>query len=206
MPRGRKTPWTVEEEDLDRLRSLYIRTSLGTGYYHVRNGRELVTIGKPGYAGTDAALEEEIRSRYLAGFPRVEIKGHAVFRTDLPTELHVTAQIPGKGQIIASAKGAAVQKATGSPLLRSCVRPSNIVRIYGIVRNCFPDNIAVYRGIARITIMHILLRYLRITKIYITVFHISGDIDLRIYCRSVMQFNTVIIAIVGRYRCSGTRA
>ena len=113
---GRKTPWTVEEEDLDRLRSLYIRTSLGTGYYHVRNGRELVTIGKPGYAGTDAALEEEIRSRYLAGFPRVEIKGHAVFRTDLPAELHVTAQIPGKGQVSASAKGAAVQKATGRPL------------------------------------------------------------------------------------------
>ena len=113
---GRKTPWTVEEEDLERLRSLYIRTSLGTGYYHMRNGRELVTIGKPGYAGTDAALEEEIRSRYLGGFPRVEIKGQAVFRTDRPAELHVTAQRPGKREVSAFVTGAVVQKATGRPL------------------------------------------------------------------------------------------
>ena len=116
MEEGRKTPWTVEEEDLDRLRSLYIRTSLGTGYYHMRNGRELVTIGKPGYAGTDAALEEEIRSRYLAGFPRVEIKGQAVFRADRPAELHVTAQRPGKGEVSVSVTGAEVQKATGRPM------------------------------------------------------------------------------------------
>ena len=113
---GRKTPWAVEEKDLEKLRSLYIRTSLGTGYYHKRNGRELVTIGKPGYAGTDAALEEEISSTYLSGFPRVEIKGRAVFRTDRPAELHVTAQRPGKGEVTASVTGAVVQKATGRPL------------------------------------------------------------------------------------------
>ena len=91
MESGRKTPWTVEEEDLEKLRALYIRTSLGTGYYHVRNGRDLVTIGKPGYAGTDAALEEEIRRLYLGGFPRVEIRGRAVFRTGQPAQLQVFA-------------------------------------------------------------------------------------------------------------------
>ena len=140
MESGRKTPWTVEEKDLDKLRALYIRTSLGTGYYHVRNGRDLVTIGKPGYAGTDTALEEEIRRLYLGGFPRVEIRGRAVFRTGRPAQLQVFANAaagngadrepaghaPGAaGQrsaedpVQVTVRGAVVQKASGRPLEKS---------------------------------------------------------------------------------------
>ncbi len=115
MEEGRKTPWTVEESDLEKLRSLYIRTSLGTGYYHARNGRELVTIGKPGYAGTDAALEEEISEKYLRGFPRLEIRGRAAFHTDEPAELEVTLERDGTA-IVANSKGAMVQKASGRPM------------------------------------------------------------------------------------------
>ena len=140
MESGRKTPWTVEEKDLDKLRALYIRTSLGTGYYHVRNDRDLVTIGKPGYAGTDTALEEEIRRLYLGGFPRVEIRGRAVFRTGRPAQLQVFANAaagngadrepaghaPGAaGQrsaedpVQVTVRGAVVQKASGRPLEKS---------------------------------------------------------------------------------------
>ena len=140
MESGRKTPWTVEEKDLDKLRALYIRTSLGTGYYHVRNGRDLVTIGKPGYAGTDTALEEEIRRLYLGGFPRVEIRGRAVFRTGRPAQLQVFANAAagngadrepaghapgaaGQGSaedpVQVTVRGAVVQKASGRPLEKS---------------------------------------------------------------------------------------
>ena len=91
MEAGRPTPWTVEEEDLERLRRLYIRTELGTGYYHTRNGRSLVTIGKPGYAGTDAALEEEIRKLYLGSLPKRPVTGRARFRIGEPAILEVSA-------------------------------------------------------------------------------------------------------------------
>ena len=113
MEAGRPGPWQVEEEDLEKLRSLYIRTDLGTGYYHQRNGRELVTIGKPGYAGTDAALEEEIRRSYLTGLPSIEVTGKASFRTGEPAALEVRA-----GQVQAKAMGAVVQPARGRPLDR----------------------------------------------------------------------------------------
>ena len=120
MESGRKTPWTVEEKDLDKLRALYIRTSLGTGYYHVRNGRDLVTIGKPGYAGTDIALEEEIRRLYLGGFPRVEIRGRAVFRTGRPAQLQVFANAAaGNGadrEPAGHAPGAAGQRSAEDPV------------------------------------------------------------------------------------------
>ena len=130
MESGRKTPWTVEEKDLDKLRALYIRTSLGTGYYHVRNGRDLVTIGKPGYAGTDTALEEEIRRLYLGGFPRVEIRGRAVFRTGQPAQLQVFANAAaGNGadrEPAGHAPGAAGQRSAEDPVqvtARSAVSP-----------------------------------------------------------------------------------
>ena len=113
MEAGRPGPWQVEGEDLEKLRSLYIRTDLGTGYYHQRNGRELVTIGKPGYAGTDAALEEEIRRSFLTGLPSIEVKGKASFRTGEPAALEVRA-----GQVQAKAMGAVVQPARGRPLDR----------------------------------------------------------------------------------------
>ncbi len=113
MEAGRPGPWQVEREDLEKLRALYIRTDLGTGYYHQRNGRELVTIGKPGYAGTDAALEEEIRRSFLTGLPSIEVKGKASFRTGEPAALEVRA-----GQVRAKAMGAVVQPARGRPLDR----------------------------------------------------------------------------------------
>ena len=132
---GRPTAWKVEEADLDRLRSLYIRTELGTGYYHVKNGRNLVTIGKPGYAGTDAALEEEIRRQYLGRLPARTITGKAVFRTGEPARLTVFSgdsssgdlckgrnNSEGSDKICADVIGPLVQTATGSPLTEEGLR------------------------------------------------------------------------------------
>ena len=124
---GRPAPWKVEEEDLDMLRSLYIRTELGTGYYHAKNGRNLVTIGKPGYAGTDAALEEQIRRQYLGRLPSRPVTGRAVFRTGEPARLTValSADVPGvsaASRAEAQARGAVVQPASGSPMTEDGLR------------------------------------------------------------------------------------
>ena len=121
---GRREPWRVEEEDLKKLHALYIRTSLGTGYYHAKNGRNLVTIGKPGYAGTDPGLEKEIRQKYLSGLPRKQIAGRAVFRIGEPARLFVRTEeaAEGAGRQSASCEGPVVQAAEGRPLEPEAIR------------------------------------------------------------------------------------
>ena len=111
MQEGRPGSWKVDEKDLDDLRSLYIRTELGTGYYHARNGRSLLTIGKPGYAGTDSALEEEIGRKYLQGLPKRGISGRAVFRIGEPARMFVDC-----AGVSVSAEGALVQASSARPL------------------------------------------------------------------------------------------
>ena len=88
---GRKTPWKVEAEDLRRLKSLYLRTDLSTGYYYKRNGRDLLTITEPGYAGTDDSLLAEIEQKYLKDLPKREITGKAVLIPGEPARLTVCA-------------------------------------------------------------------------------------------------------------------
>ena len=104
---GRKTPWKVEAEDMRRLRSLYLRTDLSTGYYYKRNGRELLTITEPGYAGTDDSLLAEIEQKYLKDLPKREITGRAVFVPGEPARLTVCAAgLPGNnGSVCAGMQG-----------------------------------------------------------------------------------------------------
>lgn len=115
---GRKTPWKVSREDMRRLRSLYLRSELSTGYYYKRNGKELLTIGKPGYTGTDDRLLEEIEKEYLQGLPRREIRGRAVFTPGENARLEVFAEdLSGDGKVIsAEALGEPVQPAQKRPM------------------------------------------------------------------------------------------
>lgn len=57
--------YRVEPEDMDRLRRLYIRSEIQTGYYERHNGKEMITLEKPGYEGCDEALLTEIRGKYI---------------------------------------------------------------------------------------------------------------------------------------------
>ena len=131
---GRQTPWAVEEADLDMLRHLYIRTGLGTGYYRTRNGRDLITIGRPGYAGTDEALEEKIRRKYLTGLPRVAVEGRAVFRIGEPARLRVRLQsgtaVRGISDPASAASSAALEiLVTGAPVQQASGRPMDTAEL-----------------------------------------------------------------------------
>lgn len=57
--------YRVTKEDMDMLRSLYIRSEIQTGYYERHNGREMITLHKPGYAGSDQRLLEQIAAQYI---------------------------------------------------------------------------------------------------------------------------------------------
>ena len=41
----------VSEKDMHMLSSLYIRSEISGGYYYRHNGKEMVTLKQPGYAG-----------------------------------------------------------------------------------------------------------------------------------------------------------
>lgn len=62
----------VEAKDLEKLRSLYIRSELQDGYYFRHNGKEMVTLKQPGYAGNDEALLGRIREKYLEQAPKLQ--------------------------------------------------------------------------------------------------------------------------------------
>ena len=115
---GRRTPWKVSQEDMKKLRALYLRSDLSTGYYYRRNGRELLTIGKPGYAGTDDALLEEIEEKYLREALKKEIRGKARFVPGERAVLEVSADDPsGSGRLItAQVYGETVQPARKRPM------------------------------------------------------------------------------------------
>ena len=115
---GRKKPWKIAAEDMRRLRSLYLRTDLSTGYYYKRNGKELLTIGKPGYAGTDEELLAQIEEKYLSGLPKRVISGSAVLVPGMKARLTVTApDLTGSGEdVTAAAAGEVVQPAQKRPL------------------------------------------------------------------------------------------
>ena len=57
--------YRVRDVDMDKLRKLYIRTEIQTGYYERMNGSEMVTLEEPGYLSVDEALFQEIADKYL---------------------------------------------------------------------------------------------------------------------------------------------
>lgn len=57
--------YRVEPGDMDKLRGLYIRSEIQTGYYERHNGKEMITLSKPGYIGNDESVLAQIRTDYL---------------------------------------------------------------------------------------------------------------------------------------------
>lgn len=66
--------FSVEEKDRRLLSDLYIRSETGTGYYHKRNGRDMLTLQKPGYHEVDPALLAKLRERYIRELPKKGVR------------------------------------------------------------------------------------------------------------------------------------
>ncbi|MCM1262677.1 MAG: U32 family peptidase [Butyrivibrio sp.] len=101
----------VKPQDMDKLKKLYIRSELQTGYYERINGREMVTLNKPGYIGSDEELIKDIANKYLQGEQKYPVAMHGTFNVGKRAEL----KIEGLG-ITQTSSGDIVQKAINKPM------------------------------------------------------------------------------------------
>lgn len=80
----------VDEKDLEKLQSLYIRSEIQNGYYEQHNGRDMITLHKPGYGGSDKMLLDQIRATYLHEPDRQPVSMKATFAEGEPACLQIT--------------------------------------------------------------------------------------------------------------------
>ncbi|MBD5396323.1 MAG: U32 family peptidase [Lachnospiraceae bacterium] len=101
----------VSEDDMEQLRSLYIRSSVSEGYYHQMNGRDMIALSTPSYSGSDPLLLARIREQYIDS----EMTLPAVIEADLKAgkAAHLALTC---GQAHVYLTGDMVQKAQKQPL------------------------------------------------------------------------------------------
>ena len=110
--------YSVADKDMKQLHSLYIRSEVQTGYYERHNGREMITLHKPGYEGSDQALLEEIRSRYVRDVDKLPVKMCITLKENETAKLEVT----GPQGVSVSVTGDIVQHAMKTPLQKESVQ------------------------------------------------------------------------------------
>ena len=108
--------YTVEREDLEALKKLYIRSGIQNGYYEKRNGGEMITLHDPSYQESDETLLGKIREDCVfeeRNFP-VTLSGRFV-----PGEPAVLC-LAGEG-VSAKINGKIVERAKSKPMDREDV-------------------------------------------------------------------------------------
>lgn len=109
--------YKVARDDLDMLQGLYIRSELQTGYYGRHNGREMITLRKPSYAGSDEKTLGKIRAAYLREPDKVSVAMKACLEAGKPATLQITGE-----KTDVTVEGAVVAKAQRAPLRPEDVR------------------------------------------------------------------------------------
>lgn len=111
-----KGAYRVRDKDMDRLRKLYIRTEVQTGYYDRMNGREMVTLEEPGYLGIDEALFQEIAGEYLQDEKKYPVSIQGVFQIGEEAMVRIEG-----GGAVGTAYGTPVQQAKKHPMAKEDV-------------------------------------------------------------------------------------
>ena len=106
-----KNSYQVSTQDMQKLSSLYIRSEIQDGYYHKHNGKDMVTLTKPGYSASDETLLAQIRTNYLENSPKLPISIALTAKLNKP--LCLTIQF--KDRYVSVEKGM-VEAATKQPI------------------------------------------------------------------------------------------
>lgn len=105
-------PIKIDKKDLEFLRKLYVRTELETGYYERHNGKEMITLQKPGYETGDEKEFSWIKDSYLNKNRQLPISGKLVANAGGPLTLAVYDEegtaFMAEGNIVEKARNRAV--------------------------------------------------------------------------------------------------
>ena len=134
LEKGRDA-YSVDEEDMNILRHLYVRSQLQDGYYNRPNGADMISGDRPGYTGNDERIISMIRDRYLNGLSKVKVSASAELKTGFNSHMEIT-----DGIITGSADGDIVQKAQKSPVTEEALR-SRLSKTGGTVIEIKADEI-----------------------------------------------------------------
>ncbi|MGN0377653.1 MAG: DUF3656 domain-containing protein [Suilimivivens sp.] len=110
---GKQREYEVSKEDMEHLKSLYIRSSLSEGYYHQHNDRDMVTLSSPAYSGSDENLLNRIRENYIEKESKLPVSIEALLKEGQAARLTLSC-----GKAVVSVEGSVVQKAVKQPLSR----------------------------------------------------------------------------------------
>lgn len=113
--------YQVDPADMDKLRRLYIRSEIQTGYYERHNGKEMVTLDAPGYSGSDEVFLAQIREKYLREPDKMQVRMRATVKAGEPLGLRMTAAEESE-QASVEVSGEIVQQAKNAPLTEEMVR------------------------------------------------------------------------------------
>ena len=107
----------VPPQDRKLLSTLYVRSGLGSGYLKKHNGRDMITLDQPGYAGCEEGELTEIRSRILERTMEFPVSLTAELEAGKPFRLTAMA-----GKEMVCLEGETVQQAQKRPLGEEEVR------------------------------------------------------------------------------------
>lgn len=109
--------YRVNREDAEYLATLYQRTQTENGYLHRHNGKELITMGLPGYAGTDEKVLASIRKRYIETVMTLPVNMYCTVKAGEALSLTVIS-----GETVHTEKGGVVERARSKPLTAEDVK------------------------------------------------------------------------------------
>lgn len=109
-----KKAYQVEKADLERLRRLYIRSEISTGYYFKKNGPQMITLDKPGYEGGNEELLKQIREDYIHEIKKTPVNMHVSLVEG--GQARVELCLPNQEETLYTLEGGLVQTAQKQPL------------------------------------------------------------------------------------------
>lgn len=99
------------KEELRILSGLYVRSETQDGYYHRHNGKEMMTLDKPCYAGCNDEAVAYVRENFCKPLEKISVNAYCTFETGKNMELTLAM-----GDIYVSSSGDEVMKATNRPV------------------------------------------------------------------------------------------
>ena len=104
---------------IDDLSHLYLRSERGTGYYYLRNGKEMVTLNNPAYSASNEALLLQIRDKYLKENSKIKVSMWLSLK--LGENASLTLAITDHPETSVTVSGTFVEQAQKAPITRENV-------------------------------------------------------------------------------------